>query len=172
MTTNSQTTETINFEFKNGELFILIDNEPIDFQSFSHQLWNDLVLDKTYNGDIGIIAGEYEKHISAVKQHAIPYGNIKGVRINREITRISTKHLEFILKMATKQLKTKAMPSTSGTYTVLVNTDTMAILCLSCGTRPTDGTRLLKCGKCLLANYCGPTCQKTHWKTHKLTCCK
>jgi hypothetical protein len=39
--------------------------------------------------------------------------------------------------------------------------------CLSCGK---DNIKLLQCGKCKLAAYCGKECQKTDWKVHKNIC--
>lgn len=32
------------------------------------------------------------------------------------------------------------------------------------------GTKLLKCSGCNVASYCNPTCQKSDWTRHKLTC--
>ena len=179
LTTNyyKMNTERVEFEFKNGELYILISNEPVGFKDFSHQLWNSLVLDRKVGGDSNDIAVEYGKVITELKQFAIPYG-LQGIRIIKEITRICSEHLMFIYKMATKQAKiakknkTKGTPSSSGIFAVQVNTDTMEVVCLSCGTPPTPEKKLLKCSKCLLAHYCGATCQKDNWKIHKLNCCK
>ena len=50
--------------------------------------------------------------------------------------------------------------------------------CEQCGKREDPGKileasgrwKLLKCGKCKTAMYCGRDCQKAAWKTHKLRC--
>ncbi|RDW75245.1 hypothetical protein BP6252_06387 [Coleophoma cylindrospora] len=33
-----------------------------------------------------------------------------------------------------------------------------------------DGKKLLRCGKCKVASYCGKECQTAHWKEHKRVC--
>ena len=39
--------------------------------------------------------------------------------------------------------------------------------CFGCGGSP---EMLLKCGKCVIATYCGSECQKAHWEIHKNLC--
>ena len=40
-------------------------------------------------------------------------------------------------------------------------------LCQSCHQ---TSEKMLRCGKCKLASYCSPECQKHHWSVHKLNC--
>ncbi len=40
-------------------------------------------------------------------------------------------------------------------------------VCASCGV---TGTRLVKCGKCLVTYYCNGVCQQAHWQEHKSEC--
>jgi hypothetical protein len=35
---------------------------------------------------------------------------------------------------------------------------------------PSEGKRLLACGRCKLARYCAVDCQKAHWPAHKHDC--
>ncbi|CAB9523683.1 expressed unknown protein [Seminavis robusta] len=46
--------------------------------------------------------------------------------------------------------------------------------CANCGKHESeDETQLLSCAACMMALYCGATCQKEHWKsTHKIECRK
>ncbi|KAI9023438.1 hypothetical protein DFJ74DRAFT_669084 [Hyaloraphidium curvatum] len=39
----------------------------------------------------------------------------------------------------------------------------------SCDLCGTEG-KLSKCGRCRVALYCGPDCQRQHWAAHKLKC--
>ena len=39
--------------------------------------------------------------------------------------------------------------------------------CFLCGE---EGTNLKKCSQCEIAYYCNKTCQRGHWKDHKLSC--
>jgi hypothetical protein len=44
--------------------------------------------------------------------------------------------------------------------------------CASCGVEGSGDKKLLRCGACGSVSYCGPDCQKQHWKVHKTTCKK
>merc|ERR1712080_803698 len=45
------------------------------------------------------------------------------------------------------------------------------IRCSSCSQLQSPEMKLLKCARCKLAFYCGPTCQKNHWEAgHKEQC--
>merc|ERR1712166_1126526 len=33
-----------------------------------------------------------------------------------------------------------------------------------------ESSKVLRCGRCLLAVYCSKQCQRRHWKTHKEQC--
>ena len=39
--------------------------------------------------------------------------------------------------------------------------------CFLCGE---EGTKLKKCSQCEIAYYCSKTCQRGHWKKHKVAC--
>jgi len=161
-------TERFEFDFTTSVLYIVLDTEKIDFTIFSAQLWNDLTLERM--SDVNDIAVEYNKHISNVKRH-VPYRE-EGVRIIKEINRICKEHLEWVIKLTEKQMKKNPHAMTkSKVYAVQVDRETNTIVCLSCAKPPTDGKKLLKCSKCLLAHYCGATCQKENWKSHKPNCC-
>jgi hypothetical protein len=43
-------------------------------------------------------------------------------------------------------------------------------LCGACGKPPATGEALLRCGRCRAVSYCGPACQRAHWKAHKMNC--
>lgn len=163
--------QQITFKFMFEELYIITNNDPVLFKDFSNTLWNDLTLNKKPKDDVNDIAVEYGKVITEVKQYAIKYGPL-GIPIIKEITRICSQHLEFVIKMSMKQLKSNKGMTTSGVYAVCVNQDTMAVLCLSCGKPPAPEKKLLKCSKCMLAHYCGKDCQNADWKEHKKNCCK
>lgn len=47
----------------------------------------------------------------------------------------------------------------------------IAAACVSCG-GVGEGVRLMKCGKCQGAQYCGKECQKRDWAGHKGFCGK
>ncbi|KAJ7074557.1 hypothetical protein C8F01DRAFT_1100916 [Mycena amicta] len=42
--------------------------------------------------------------------------------------------------------------------------------CDSCGKRPKGAAELKTCGKCKVARYCSPDCQRKAWPTHKTKC--
>jgi hypothetical protein len=42
--------------------------------------------------------------------------------------------------------------------------------CAACGKQKNDEASLLKCARCRITLYCGPKCQKEHWKYHKPHC--
>jgi hypothetical protein len=45
--------------------------------------------------------------------------------------------------------------------------------CHTCSKQQKDlDSKLLRCGACGESYYCSKSCQQSHWKTHKLTCCK
>ena len=52
--------------------------------------------------------------------------------------------------------------------------DTPAPVCLLCVTTQKQlkehGQRLMICGRCKIATYCCPDCQRIHWKYHKKYC--
>ena len=43
------------------------------------------------------------------------------------------------------------------------------LCCTECG-KEEVGINLKACGACKLVKYCGPTCQRNHWPTHKTAC--
>jgi hypothetical protein len=50
---------------------------------------------------------------------------------------------------------------------------TQGEMCANCYVlEKTLDKKLLKCGQCRLIKYCGPNCQKEHWKVHKKQCKK
>ncbi len=42
--------------------------------------------------------------------------------------------------------------------------------CAVCGATEVDGTKLLCCGRCKDAHYCGVACQRAAWPSHKAAC--
>jgi hypothetical protein len=59
-----------------------------------------------------------------------------------------------------------------GTTWEVPQRDTHALLrhvCSGCGAEDAQ-ERFKKCGRCMVARYCGAECQRAHWKAHKKTC--
>lgn len=49
--------------------------------------------------------------------------------------------------------------------------ETAADVCCQCGSAPADpSAKLMVCGGCGLASYCGVGCQRAAWKSHKKVC--
>ena len=44
------------------------------------------------------------------------------------------------------------------------------LLCANCLSAAPAGSKYKKCGGCQCVFYCGATCQKAHWKSHKKEC--
>jgi hypothetical protein len=42
--------------------------------------------------------------------------------------------------------------------------------CAACGGRGNEQTKLLRCARCKAVRYCGPDCQRAHWRTHRREC--
>jgi hypothetical protein len=47
--------------------------------------------------------------------------------------------------------------------------ETFKSTCAQCGISE-EGVSFKKCSRCLVVRYCGPECQKAHWKSHKASC--
>ena len=48
-----------------------------------------------------------------------------------------------------------------------------ASTCAACGARAGQpGVRLQMCSRCKRVRYCGPQCQRAHWRAHKARCSK
>lgn len=165
-----QELELVRFEFIDEELYLSMFDKSVKFKDYSNQLWNDLTLEREIDSDVNDIAVKYKNDISALKQKAISYGML-GIRIVNEISRICIKHLEFVIKMSKKQFnnnkKNGNLTPKSGIFEIKINDETMEVICLSC---ENEFKKLFKCSKCLLAHYCGATCQKEDWKRHKKNC--
>lgn len=168
----------ISYYFQNNNkgkevLHIVVDGSDMTYGDFSNRTWNCIMEEnqetgKSINPDD--VALEYAKVISQTKHCAIPFGQL-GIKIIKEITAITTRHLEFVLKMWENIIKkgyNSNIPK-NGSYAVAVDADTMEIQCIKCGGK--GDTKLKKCGKCKLAHYCSTDCQKQHWAEHKLVCC-
>ncbi len=95
----------ISFYFKEGELFIMANGDTSRFEDFSNNLWNDCAREQLQSGlkkeTLTLTAQQYGKVISDVKKYARPFGEL-GITIIREITRIATKLLEFVIEQAQK----------------------------------------------------------------------
>lgn len=88
------------FQFKNGELYMSVNGSECSFTDFSNQTWNDsmreLMVFGVQRDTLTKCAERYGKIMSDTKRYAIPYGEF-GIRIIREITRIATAHLTFVM---------------------------------------------------------------------------
>jgi hypothetical protein len=164
---------TIQYEYKENQLYIKSNDRPFCLvKDYVRAIWNVMMNHSKNNDDCAI---EFTKFITCLKKAAMIYEGILVIRIIQDITNISVQFLEFIIKMSDKEEKTRDKREgvvKSGVYEVRRDTDTGKILCLSCASPPAPEKKLLKCGKCYLAHYCGATCQKDHWKEHKKNCCK
>jgi hypothetical protein len=161
----------IEYEFKGNELHLKRKGGLVPFKNYAPALWNVLTSHHTNNDDC---AEEFYHLMTNLKRAAIPYGR-QGIRIIKEITRIVKEHFEFIIKIIDKTNKSidkRGGDKTNRLFAINRDVDTGKILCLSCNSPPAPEKKLLKCGKCYLAHYCGATCQKEHWKEHKKNCSK
>jgi hypothetical protein len=56
---------------------------------------------------------------------------------------------------------------------VLAEDQSTASVCAKCGARAGQpGVRLQMCSRCKGVRYCGPQCQRAHWRVHKAQCRK
>jgi hypothetical protein len=105
---------SITFYFKNDILYIRADGNECSMVDYSNQVWNECVAELMIFGiqkdTLGKCATNYGIHISEIKKYAKPFGDL-GIKIIKEITRIATKHLTFVMnecEKLTKQNKNKS----------------------------------------------------------------
>jgi hypothetical protein len=56
---------------------------------------------------------------------------------------------------------------------MLAERQSTAGACAACGARAGQpGVRLQMCSRCKRVRYCGPQCQRAHWRAHKAQCGK
>lgn len=86
--------------FKNDILYINADGEECSMVDYSNTVWNEIMEELMVLGiqkdTLSIAATKYGSQISEIKQLARPFG-AKGITIIKEITRIATKHLTFVM---------------------------------------------------------------------------
>lgn len=156
------------------DLYMVCDGETASFKAFQITLWNDIMKSRMESGkslEPDDVVVEYYATITEIK-NTVPKGLPLGVKIIKEINKIVTNHLNFIMKMCekqTKNLKKSNQVSSGGIYAVTysANGDTMEQVCMVCEKRQ---GKLKKCSACHVTCYCSAECQKKDWKEHKLVC--
>jgi hypothetical protein len=59
----------------------------------------------------------------------------------------------------------------AGIVAVIAEDESAASTCAACGARAGQpGVRLQMCSRCKCVRYCGPQCQRVHWRAHKAQC--
>ena len=85
-----------------------------------------------------------------------------------EVSKNNALVLQTALLTALNQLTLKNLIPTSALDAFLAPLIQKAKnVCWSCSKKPET---LLRCSRCMKAQYCNTTCQKKHWKEHKATC--
>lgn len=101
---------SITFYFKNDILYIRADGNECSMVDYSNDCWNEtvskLIIKGVTKDTLNNAAKIYGSHISEIKQYAIPFGEL-GIKIIREITRIATNHLTFVMTECEKISKQK-----------------------------------------------------------------
>ncbi len=155
------------------ELYIVGGLNTCLFKDYSNNLWNEIMkrrmeLGESIHPDDVVV--EFYAGITDVK-NAVPKQTILGVKIIKEINKIVTNHLQFLMKMCEKQSKIlkKIGSQKEGIYAVAcsANGDAMEQVCSVCSKRQ---GKLKRCSACHLICYCSAECQKKDWKEHKLVC--
>lgn len=156
------------------ELYISCDEDSFSFKEFAMTVWNQTMKRRMESGesiDPDDVAVEYYAKIVEIKS-TISKGVPLGVKIIKEINKIVTNHLDFVIKMCekqTKQLKKTNQVGSGGIYAVTVsaNGNSVEQVCMVCGDRQ---GKLKRCSACGVTCYCSAECQKRDWKEHKLVC--
>lgn len=111
---------SVAFYFKNDELFVSADGSSVSMEDYSNQVWNDCVSELMPFGiqkdTLDKCAVNYGRRISELKQYAIPFGKL-GIKIIREITKVATNHLMFVMVETDRLSKQKKRKSGFATVT-------------------------------------------------------
>jgi len=167
---------SISFYFKlnpitnSEELYLTADSYTISFKEYSNDAWNTAMKRRMESGESlhpDDVVGEYYASIIELRKVVLKETTI-GKKIILEINKVTTAHLEFVMKMCEKQSKLKKTNQVlkGSVYSVNVNNN-MEQVCMVCGKRQ---GKLKRCGGCNLTCYCSAECQRTDWKEHKLVC--
>lgn len=156
------------------ELYISYDEDSFSFKEFAMTVWNQTMKRRMESGesiDPDNVAVEYYAKIVEIKS-TISKGVPLGVKIIKEINKIVTNHLDFVIKMCekqTKNLKKTNQVGSGGIYAVTcsANGNTVEQVCMVCSDRQ---GKLKRCSACGVTCYCSAECQKKDWKEHKLVC--
>jgi hypothetical protein len=156
------------------ELYMVYGLETVMFKAFQITVWNDMMKSRMESGKSiqpDDVVVEYYDIIADIKNH-VPRSTPLGVKIIKEINKVVTNHLNFIMKMCNKQTKNleKAnQVSKGGIYAVTYSAygDNVEQVCMVCEKRQ---GKLKRCSVCHVTCYCSAECQKKDWKEHKLVC--
>jgi len=102
---------SVMFYFLRDTLYINLDGEPYEVEEYSRALWNTcmeeiMMLPLTKQTQDSAIQS-YADRMSELKQLAIPCGEL-GIKIIREITKIATAHLMFVMRKQKEMSKSKS----------------------------------------------------------------
>jgi hypothetical protein len=157
------------------ELYMVGGMNTCLFKDYSNDLWNETMKSRMERG-VSIhpddVVTEFFAGITDVK-NAVSRSTPLGVKIIKEINKVVTNQLQFIIKMFEKQSKnlkkTNHAAVRGGIYAVTCsnNGDIMEQVCSVCGKRQ---GKLKRCSLCHVTCYCSAECQKKDWKEHKLVC--
>ena len=162
---------TVVLSFKaDGVLYITSEGKTIEWVHFVRGVWNGISEECIAKKDDSDLLPRFHVMMMTWKNEASKYG-VLGLRMKQEINRTVKAHLEFVLKMTKKHVSTTNGNTFEGVFEIKAD-ENHKLCCSLCEKAPVEGKKLLKCGGCGLAFYCGVECQKAHWKEHKANCRK
>ena len=117
--------------------------------------------------DPDISSKRYAEVVNQIKKLEKKQSTALKTYKNKKLAAITTKLTQGMTKSVTKMSKgvEKAVAKTERKVDKLQNA-----VCGHCGKAETLEKTLKKCARCTKILYCDATCQKAHWKAHKVVC--
>jgi hypothetical protein len=102
-------------------------------------------------------------HCLATKLSALAASGDEGASLRLGQLRAAMAQCQLV---GGEQLRARAMA-------IKAEEHSAASICAQCSARAGQpGVRLQMCSRCKLVRYCGPQCQRAHWRAHKAQCSK